>query len=138
VSKNGCWEWTWNKDKDGYGLFHARPITQRAHRFSFYYHNGYLPDDMCVCHSCDNPSCVNPNHLWIGTVKDNNRDAMNKGRKIPPNRGKTICKRGHLYTEENTVNRKNNARACRICLKLIHKKAKLKYLAKLKKINLKA
>ena len=112
----GCWEWTWSKDGDGYGHFHARPITQRAHRFSYYIYKAELKDGLCICHSCDNPSCVNPDHLWQGTIKQNNQDALAKGRKIPPFRGITHCKRGHEFTEENTYHQKGkNSRICRAC-----------------------
>jgi len=113
--KNGCWNWTWKKDKDGYGQFHARPIAQRAHRFSFYIHMGYLPKDKCICHTCDNPSCVNPAHLWAGTSKENNNDARKKGRMIPPNRGKKRCKRGHLFTSKNTYRTADGGRICIRC-----------------------
>lgn len=114
-SDTGCWEWIGAKDKDGYGLFHAHPY-QRAHRFSYVLFYNQSLKDLCVCHYCDNPSCVNPEHLWLGTIGDNNRDAMRKGRKIQPNKDKKVCKRGHEFTDENTyIQKSKNSRICKAC-----------------------
>jgi hypothetical protein len=67
--------------KAGYGEFSIKGKRILAHRFSYQlFHNRLIKDNMCICHKCDNPSCVNPNHLWEGTVKDNNNDRDNKGR----------------------------------------------------------
>ncbi len=78
-----CWEWTARKDRAGYGEFHLCGKTSKAHRVSYSISNP-LEDinGMCVLHKCDNPSCVNPSHLFSGTHQDNVADkcAKNRGR----------------------------------------------------------
>lgn len=84
VAKSGCWEWVGGKDADGYGSFNGKHLDQffsRAHRWSWAYHNNKtVPQGAHVCHSCDNPSCVNPDHLWVGSPLENQRDKWSKGR----------------------------------------------------------
>ena len=75
----GCLYWVKGKDKDGYGVFYTNGRVYKAHRVAFYLSKGD-PTGLCVCHSCDNPSCVNPDHLFLGTVVDNNKDRHSKGR----------------------------------------------------------
>ena len=81
-----CWEWLGTKDKDGYGEFSCwmSPGYKkfRATRFSYQLYIGDLKSDMLVCHSCDNPSCVNPRHFFIGTAQDNATDMIMKGRSM--------------------------------------------------------
>ena len=82
----GCWLWMASLCGHGYGAFVLRRGKHmQAHRFSWMIHNGPIPKGMCVCHHCDNPRCVNPEHLFIGTVKDNTQDMIKKGRKAPCN-----------------------------------------------------
>lgn len=76
----GCWEWTACKDKDGYGFFRLDGKNLKAHRFALALEGKNIEEGKFVCHSCDNPSCVNPAHLWIGDNRENQIDASNKGR----------------------------------------------------------
>ena len=77
-----CWEWTASKSKQGYGKFWAKYVhdgTLLSHRVSWMLENNrWLDSDVVVRHTCDNPSCVNPNHLIIGTQKDNEQDTYNR------------------------------------------------------------
>lgn len=89
-----CWEWKSYFDKDGYGVmrFHIVKLNKRVgvrtHRISYFLHHRELVEDMCVCHHCDNPKCVNPKHLFLGTQGDNTHDRDIKGRHRPT-RGET-------------------------------------------------
>lgn len=90
VDKNGpvvvpalgkCWIWTGLLYQQGYGQFTTRQITEhKAHRAVWLAVHGELSSTICVLHKCDNPSCVNPNHLFLGTHKDNSDDMIHKGR----------------------------------------------------------
>jgi HNH endonuclease len=78
---NGCWIWTAAKDGMGYGLFGTRPgRCERAHRIAWLLAYGSRPGALCVLHRCDNPACVRPDHLFLGTREDNMRDRQKKGR----------------------------------------------------------
>lgn len=81
---NGCWEWNSSKNNRGYGMFSCRGLGFRnkklAHRLSYEFHNGPIDAGKHILHACDNPSCVNPDHLSCGSRSDNMRDCSNKFR----------------------------------------------------------
>jgi hypothetical protein len=77
---DGCWEWQGARNWKGYGEHSVNCRAIKAHRYSWALHHGPIPDKALVCHRCDNPCCVRPDHLFIGNNSDNQRDAVKKGR----------------------------------------------------------
>lgn len=77
-----CWLWNGKRNKAGYGRFsfNRDNLYMAAHRSSFTLFKGEISEGLLICHSCDNPPCVNPDHLWMGTPKDNSQDCIKKGR----------------------------------------------------------
>lgn len=85
---SGCWIWTASKRNKGYGAFgwttpDGQTIQERAHRVSWMWTHGEIPNGLCVLHRCDVPACVNPDHLFLGTKAENNDDMRRKGRSVP-------------------------------------------------------
>lgn len=102
---SGCWEWV--KDKvttTGYGKLTYKGKTMSAHRASYIVHKGEIPKGKHICHTCDNRACVNPDHLWVGTQKENIQDMIAKGRK-PCQKGRKLSPE---HFEKLQFGRKNN------------------------------
>jgi hypothetical protein len=76
-----CWLWTAYKNKKRYGYYKYDGKTYTAHRVAYELWNGKIPNGLCIRHKCDEPSCVNPAHLETGTIKDNNDDCIERGRR---------------------------------------------------------
>ena len=84
-----CWVWTGARDASGYGSFHMCARGQvPAHRAAWEFNFGPIPPGLLVCHTCDNPPCVNPAHLFLGTYSDNMQDCISKGRHVTLSRRK--------------------------------------------------
>lgn len=116
VQRSPCWEWQKSRDKHGYGYVGQDAKTKKAHRVSYETFIGLIPEGMCVLHRCDNPPCINPEHLFLGTLKQNalDRDAKHRG----PDSKKLYCKRGHLFSAENlvvSVLKNYGKRVCKKC-----------------------
>jgi hypothetical protein len=115
IKTESCWNWTgatWGNN--GYGCLRFNGKTQSTHRISYVLYNGNILEGMVVMHTCDNPICVNPDHLKLGTQLENIQDRNNKKRTRNQNQDKMFCKRGHEFTMENTRLVKNG-RQCKAC-----------------------
>lgn len=115
-SPDKCWGFVSCKDRDGYGFMSVSRVLIRSHRLAWcIFNEKTIPHGMVVMHKCDNPSCVNPQHLDIGTPLDNTADMVNKGRNCKPPKLK-FCKRGHPRSPENLGG--SNGRSCKECMKI--------------------
>jgi DNA-binding transcriptional regulator YiaG len=108
---NGCWEWKGGRDKDGYGVFavkiaHATFRHMKAHRIAWELAGKGDPGEGEVCHTCDNPPCCNPKHLFLGTRLDNARDMATKGRGLSGDKNASRLKPECLKRGEQHPNAK--------------------------------
>lgn len=117
-----CWLWKgFPTGANKYGDFQVDGVRYRAHRYSYEMAKGPIPDGMKVLHRCDNPICVNPDHLFLGTQGDNMRDMTRKGRHGGKHRKRPdLCRRGHRLDETGHV-RPNGTRYCGVCSNLKRK-----------------
>ena len=122
---NDCIVFQGAKNKKGYGCVNVNGKMKKAHRVAWEAVHGPIPKGLFVCHRCDNPACVNVEHLFLGTNADNMRDCKEKGRIASRKNGrnacaqKTHCPHGHEYKPENTRINKRGCRECKAC-KSVH------------------
>jgi hypothetical protein len=122
-----CWPWQGAYQEYGYGRIGVRTgFTDGAHRVSYQLHKGAIPEGLYVLHDCDNPACVNPKHLRLGTHQDNMDDMVARRRHLAGNRrsadarreARLSCKNGHPYADGDFRIVEGNGkkvRRCRVC-----------------------
>lgn len=115
IDENGCWNWVGPRTRTGYGYVFTELRTHLVHRVAWKLWVGPIPDGLCILHRCDNPSCFNLDHLFLGTNAENSRDMVMKGR---ARNGGTEHNRGALnprarLTEDQVVSIRNDVRPAR-------------------------
>lgn len=137
---NGCWLWRAARNRGGYGIFENGRRTLYAHRYALELNGTPVPDGLFALHRCDNPPCVRPDHLFVGSLADNVADMVQKGRQarvaLTPDRLKrllaaaadwrnqhperlpTHCVRGHEYSPENVRLKTDGSRQCVTCTRI--------------------
>ncbi len=130
---SGCWLWTSELNWNGYGAFSYKLRRVTAHRMSWFLKHGEMPpSSVDVCHKCDTRSCVNPDHLFLGTRKDNMQDSVSKGRRTyhygdgvdwsffrkTSNPIRSHCVHGHAFIGGNIYVSKDGVVSCKECRRL--------------------
>ena len=121
-----CWIWVGGRTSKDYGSFkyYAERSAIGAHVSSYLFHLGEVPEGMRICHRCDNPPCVNPDHLFLGSNSDNMKDMVTKDRHGVSSRKRTHCRRGHSFQEFGVYERSlKNGKTDRICKECQRSKA---------------
>lgn len=128
---SGCWIWMGSLDKGRYGQLTYRGTPMRAHRASYESHFNPAVRPMVICHKCDVRECVNPDHLYSGSYKDNRRDMLERSGWKHPYGQRNECSRGHPYVEGSFRIDSDGSRACKTC----HKEWKRNYRIKQKEMK---
>jgi hypothetical protein len=115
AGESGCWLWSGSLGTGGYGLCGHQKRVKRSHRIAWELTHGPIPDGMVVCHRCDNPPCCNPAHLFLGTLADNVRDMVAKGRNWQAS--VTECPQGHSLSGDNLYTDPAGRRVCKACIR---------------------
>ena len=113
-TSNNCWEWIGQKNKDGYGCFQMNKQWMHTHRWAMLF-EGHDPTGYVVMHKCDNPRCVNPEHLSLGTQADNIRDMHIKGRYVKPKSKLTDLDISNIRTSELSLSNISKTYNISIC-----------------------
>lgn len=124
---NGCWVWSGSLNSKGYGRITVDKRRLLVHRVAWVELRGELPDGVGVLHTCDNPPCFNPEHLFLGDGVANMQDAISKGRDGGTgriNREKDCCDNGHEFTSANTRIDPERGRVCRECARIRNREYK--------------
>lgn len=116
---DACWLWTGGRGTRQYGKWSVRGKWYPAHRLAYTAFVGLIPDGMLVLHKCDNPPCVRPDHLFLGTHADNTADMIAKGRS---QFSATACVHGHAFTPGNTRLSPRGHKECRECDRIKHRR----------------
>lgn len=111
ITENGCWEWTGWRFPYGYGSIAIKSKARGAHRVYYQLVNGFIDNELVIDHLCENPPCINPDHLEPVTIGENTLRGVNIS---ATNKRKTHCLRGHEFNENN-ITWRGDARICRAC-----------------------